>query len=168
MEFRLINHSLFWQNGTAGLLNRVDFWETVAPNVHIYLDDILEVDRKLIRLKKGDEIASDVLLCGTGWDAASFDFFEPDHLVRLGLPHLHKDEPSKESELWARLEEQADAEVLRQFPMLANPPEHLHRPSPTTLYRLYNGIGPLNDDSIVFIGYSLVTNYFQGVECQAI
>ena len=33
---------------------------------------------------------------------------------------------------------------------------------------MYNGIAPLNDDSIVFIGYSLVTNYFQGVECQAI
>lgn len=140
----------------------------MAQNVHIYLDDILEVDKKLIRLKKGHEIASDVLLCGTGWDAASFDFFEPDHLVQLGLPHLHKDEPPKESELWAHLEQQADLEILRQFPMLANPPEHNHRPSPTTPYRLYNGIGPLNDDSIVFIGYSLVTNYFQGVECQAI
>lgn len=146
----------------------MDFWETVAQNVHIYLDDILEVDKKLIRLKTGHEIASDVLLYGTGWDAASFDFFEPDHLVQLGLPHLHKDEPPKEPELWAHLEQQANLEILRQFPMLANPPEHNHRPSPTTPYRLYNGIGPLNDDSIVFIGYSLVTNYFQGVECQAI
>lgn len=168
VEFRLMDHRLFWQNGTAGLLNRADFWETVAPNVHIYLDDILELDKKLIRLKKGDEIASDVLLCGTGWDAASFDFFEPDHLVQLGLPHRLKDEPSEEAELWARLERRADPEVLKQFPMLASPPEHLHRPSPTTPYRLYNGIGPLNDDSIAFIGYSVVTNYFQGVECQAI
>ena len=168
VEAVLRDHRLFWQNGTGGLLNRSDFWETVAPNVHIYLDDVLEVHKKLIRLKKGDEIACDVLLCGTGWDAASFDFFEPEHLVQLGLPHLHKYEPSEESKLWARLEQHADPEILEQFPMLANPPEHLHRPSSTTPYRLYNGIGPLKDESIVFIGYSIVTNYFQGVECQAI
>ena len=56
-----MDHRLFWQNGTGGLLNRADFWETVAPNVHIYLDDILEVDKKLIRLKKGDEVPCDVL-----------------------------------------------------------------------------------------------------------
>ena len=101
-------------------------------------------------------------------DTASFDFFEPGHLLQLGLPHLHKDEPSEESRLWARLEEQADPEIVKQFPILANPPKHLHKPCPTTPYRLYNGIGPLNDDSIAFIGYSLVTNYLQGVECQAI
>lgn len=164
----LSDSSLFWQNQTGGLLNRADFWETVAPNVHIYLDEIAEVGQKLVRLKKGDEISTDVLLCGTGWDTASFDFFEPDHLVQLGVPHLHKYEPSEESERWARLEQHADPEILKQFPMLADPPEHLHRPSSTTPYRLYNGIAPLEDESIVFIGYALVTNYFQGVECQAI
>ena len=165
---KLNDRRLFWQNATSGLLNREDFWETVAPNVHVYLDDILEVEKKLIRLKKGDEIATDVLLCGTGWNKASFDFFEPAHLVQLGLPHLHKDEPPEESNVWTQLEQQADSEILKQFPMLAKPPEYLHRPSPTTPYRLYNGIGPLKDDSIAFIGYTLVTNYFQGAECQAI
>lgn len=29
-------------------------------------------------------------------------------------------------------------------------------------------MAPLNDESIVFIGYAIVANYFQGVECQAI
>ena len=61
MNVKLIDLRLFWQNATSGLLNREDFWETVAPNVYVYLDDILEVDKKLIRLKKGDEIATDVL-----------------------------------------------------------------------------------------------------------
>ena len=74
-KVRLRYPRLFWQNGKAGLLNRVDFWETVASNIHIYLDDILELDTKLIRLKKGNAVASDVLLCGKGSDAASFDFF---------------------------------------------------------------------------------------------
>ena len=52
--------------------------------------------------------------------------------------------------------------------MLANPPEHLHKPILTTPYRLYNSIGPLNDDSIAFIGYAIIGNYFKGVECQAV
>ena len=168
MQIRLIDFRLFWQNGTGGLLNRVDFWETVAPNVNVYLDDILEVDKKIIRLKKGDEITTDVLLCGTGWDPASFDSFEPDDLIQLGLPHRNKDPSSKESDFWARLEKQADQDIIKQFPILANPPEHLHKTVPTTPYRLYNGIGPLNDDSIAFIGYAIVANYFKGVECQAI
>ena len=159
---------IFWLNATSGILNREDFWETIAPNVRVYLDDIVEVDKKIIRLKKGDEIATDVLLCGTGWDEASFTFLEPHDLVRLGLPHLHKDEPFEESRMWAQLEQQADSEIIQQFPILANPPKHLQKPSPLTPYRLYNGIGPLNDDTIAFIGYSIVTNHFQGVECQAI
>ena len=168
MQIRLTDYSLFWQNGTGGLLNRADFWETVAPNVHVYLDDILEVDKKIVRLKKGHEITTDVLLCGTGWDPASFSFFEPDHLVQLGLPHRHEDEPFQEMHFWAQLEKQADQEILEKFPMLANPPEHLHKPISTTPYRLYNGIGPLNDDSIAFVGYAIVSNYFKGVECQAV
>ena len=112
---------------------------------------------------------TDLLLCGTGWNQASFDFFEPDHLVQLGLPHSYKDEPSKESDFWTHLEKQAESEIVEKFPILANPPqEYPQKDFQTTPYRLYNGIASLNDDSIAFIGYFLYTNYFKGVECQAI
>ena len=159
---------MFWQNSTGGLLNRADFWDTIAPNVRVYLGEISNVDKRRIRLKNGQEIATDVLLCGTGWNKASFDFFEPDELVRLGLPHPFAVEPSVEAEKWQTLEKHADQEVLQQFPILRDPPKHPHRYFHETPYRLYNGIAPLTDDSIAFIGYFSVANYFRGVECQAI
>ena len=168
MQIKLTMLRLFWENGTGGLLNRPDFWDTVAPNVHVYLDDILDIDKKLVRLRTNVQVATDAILCGTGWNTTSFDFFEPQDLVQLGLPHKIQDEPSEQEELWARLEEQARPEILSQFPMLANPPQHFHKVMQSTPYRLYNGIAPLNDDSIAFLGYFNVGNYFKGAECQAI
>lgn len=118
-------------------------------------------------LKNGEEVPSDVLLCGTGW-LSSFDYFDSDLLVHLGLPHSLKDEPAEDAETWSGLEKQADLEILDQFPLLAIPPEHPRKPIQKTPFRLYNGIAPLRDDSIAFIGYVILSNYFPGVECQAI
>lgn len=163
-----MNHRLFWQNGTGGLLHKQDFWDVVGQRVHIYLDDISEVDRKLVRLKSGSEIATDVLLCGTGWNKTCFEFFDPKEAVRLGLPHRFEDETNEESTEWAQREGKADAEILAKFPMLADPPEHFHKSPTTTPYRLYNGIAPVSDNTIAFVGFTSVANYFRGVECQAI
>ena len=160
--------SLFWNNGTGGLLNRSDFWETVAANVQVHLDDIIQLSGKQIHLRKGGEIATDVLLCGTGWNSASFSFFEPEELVRLGLPHDRTNEPPEQAKFWARLEDQADRDILKRFPILANPPEHHHKVIQKTPYRLYNGIAPIEDHSIAFLGYFSVGNFFRGAECQAI
>ena len=88
--------------------------------------------------------------------------------MKLGLPHPFADEPTDDAEMWTRLESQADQKVLEQFPQLANPPKHPHKPVKTTPYRLYNGIAPLNDDSIAFIGFANCGNYFRALECQAI
>lgn len=160
---------LFWQNAAGGILNQPDFWENIAKNVSIFHNDIVELDDHVVRLKGGEDIATDVILCGTGWNPNDFSFFDTDLLIRLGLPHSLKDVPSsKEAERWAQLEKQADEKVLKQFPLLANPPHHFHEPIRTTPYRLYNGIAPLNDDSIAFVGYTLYTNHFRGTECQAV
>lgn len=145
-----------------GLLHKEDFWDVLASSVHIYLDDVLEVDNRLIRLAKGPEIATDVLLCGTGWNKTSFDFFEPEEAVRLGLPHPLKYEQAGESIKWAQLEAKADEEIVAKFPILAEPPEHLHKDPRTTPYRLYKSIAPLHDNSIAFIGFAIVANYFRG------
>jgi len=108
-----------------------------------------------------------VLLCGTGWHP-SLDFFDKDLLVKLDLPHDSKDEHDGYRERWADLEKEADLKVIQKFPLLADPPPHPHKPRATTPYRLYNGIAPLADDSIVFIGHVLVGNYFSVAEAQAI
>ena len=62
----------------------------------------------------------------------------------------------------------ADKQVLEQFPVLANPPNHLDRLTKSTGTRLYNSIVPLNDDSIAFLGHILLSNSFRNAEAQAI
>lgn len=157
-----------WPNAPVEILNRADFWDTVAQNVQVYHADISELDNRLIRLDNGEKIPADALLCGTGWNSSSFPFFDPDLLVHLGLPHAFKDEPAEDAKTWARLEEQADQKIIEQFPQLAHPPDHRHRLPTTTPYRLYNGIAALHDSSIAFVGFFLTANTFKTSECQAI
>ena len=120
-----------------------------------------------MQLKSGEEIPSDALLCGTGW-TPSLEFFDQDLLIKLDLPHQLKDDPVEYAERWRELEKKADQKVLKQFPLLANPPEHYHKPMQTTPYRLYNGIAPVRDDSIVFLNHVVVGNKFRAAEVQAI
>jgi NADPH-dependent 2,4-dienoyl-CoA reductase/sulfur reductase-like enzyme len=68
------------------MIHRPDFWDTIAQHVEVYEDDILELDGRIVRLKSGDEIVTDVLLCGTGF-TPSVDFFDQDLLRGLGLPY---------------------------------------------------------------------------------
>ncbi len=159
---------MFWQNAAGGILNQPDFWENIANHVHIFHNDIVELDDHIVRLKGGDDVASDVILCGTGWNPSDFSFFNIDLRVGLGLPYSLKDAPSsQDAERWAQLEKKADEEILNQFPLLANPPHHFHEAVRTTPYRLYNMIAPLNDDSIAFVGHMVHSNHFRGAECQA-
>ncbi|MCJ1391349.1 monooxygenase [Xylographa bjoerkii] len=164
---------IFWQNGTGGLLNHADFFDTIEQNVRIYCADVQSLDKGLIRLQSGEEIPAQALLCGTGW-VPSLQFFTPEQCVELGLPHSRKDDPPDEEALWAQLEAAADKKVLASFPSLANPPPHYHKPVTQTPYRLYKHIAPLHDAaspdgdrSTAFVGHICVGNYFHGVECQA-
>ncbi|KAI4140780.1 MAG: hypothetical protein LQ341_003707 [Variospora aurantia] len=165
---KLKPHSpIFWQNQGAGLINRPDFWDTIATKVRVVQQDIGQVDKGVIRLKDGQEIPADAILCGTGW-VPSLNFFSHDQLAKLGLPQPIGTYPIEEADMWTSLEQEADRVVLDRFPMLANPPEHYREPVTHTPYRLYNSIGPLQDHSIVFVGHAMIANYFHLAECQAI
>lgn len=155
------------------MLNHEDFFETIAKNVRIYAGEIATLEKDLIRLDTGEEIASDVILCGTGW-VPSLQFFSEDQCRDLGLPQPVSSSPAEETNHWAKLEAEADQKGLLTFPQLANPPPHYHKPTNHTPYRLYRLIAPLSESSaaisersIVFIGQVGVGNYFPTVECQA-
>ncbi|KAL9589256.1 MAG: hypothetical protein Q9203_001938 [Teloschistes exilis] len=158
---------IFWQNQGAGLVNRPDFWDTIAKNVRVYVADINELQRGVIKLNNGQEVIADAILCGTGW-VPSLNFFDKDLLSKLGIPQPVDDLPLDQARMWDSLQKDADREVLERFPILANPPQHYHAPATHTPYRLYNGIGPLEDNTIAFVGHVLVTNYFHLAESQAI
>lgn len=158
---------IFWSNDTLGLIQHPDFWQTVAENVQIYREDILELDDHMVRLADGTEIPTDVLLCGTGWTPCAAGFFSQDQIVQLGLPH-RLDQPTIDDSDWTKLQIDAEYQVLAQFPRLAKPPAYHEKPTSTTPYRLYNCIASPQDDSIVFLGHIYVPNAFRAAECQAI
>ena len=141
--------------------------------MRIYCADVLDLREGHIRLSSGEEIPSQVLLCGTGW-VPSLQFFTQKLCIELGLPHLRSEELSENEKLWVQLEAAADKKVLAFFPQLSNPPPRFQKPVTETPYRLYNNIAPLpgtdsatDNRSIVFIGHITVGNYFRAVECQA-
>lgn len=159
---------IFWQNGTGGLLNQKDFFDTVAHSVRIYTGDVDKLEKGMLKLKSGEKIPTDALLCGTGW-VPSLQFFSPEQLKQLNLPHDRQDESMEEANHWKVLESAADQQVVTTFPFLGNPPPHYQRSTKATPYRLYKNIVPIsdNDQSIVFIGQVCVGNYFPIVQCQA-
>ena len=149
------------------MIQHEDFWDTIAKNVSIHRSDIRTMQERSILLEDGSEVLSDVLFCGTGW-SQHYPFFSEVQIVGFGLPHDSIEDNKEESLKWDKLLDAADKRVLEQFPVLASPPAHFKRPAKSTGTRLYNGIAPLSDDSIAFVGHVLLSNSFRNAEAQAI
>ncbi|KIW06763.1 uncharacterized protein PV09_02452 [Verruconis gallopava] len=156
--------NLFWLNGFVGMVQQHDFWQTIAENVDVHRSDIANVNSDRIELRDGTSIVADAILCGTGF-SRSFALFESPSAMDLGLPVPLKS-ATKATVEWEKFEKEADEAIVQTFPELANPPPC--RPSPATAYRLYNLIAPLDDDSVVFLGYLGVLNAFYTAECQSV
>ncbi|KAL8920156.1 MAG: hypothetical protein Q9208_006402 [Pyrenodesmia sp. 3 TL-2023] len=123
--------------------------------------------RGSIVLDNGMEIEADVLLCGTGW-SSQYAFFSKELTCSLGLPHHPDDDTPADSHLWHALLNVAEQQVLADFPILEHPPPHKKPEVLTTSLRMYNGIAPLNDSSVVFLGRAHLSNAFRTSEAQAI
>jgi hypothetical protein len=117
------------------------------------------LDEGVVHLKGGDDIKSDAILCGTGWKP-DIQFFDEEAKIQLGLPHDPEVESITSREKWARLDAEADKRVLVELPLLAKPPPHQHKQAQCTPYRLYRGMIPIHDDSIVFITHTIT-----GINC---
>ncbi|KAI9814840.1 MAG: monooxygenase [Pycnora praestabilis] len=159
--------SCFWCNDSLGLIQQPDFWETIAKNVQIYRNDVQSLEENSICLDDGTVIPCEALLCGTGW-TQSHNIFDGGQLSELGLPYSIDNQSTEEAATWTRLSNKADRKVVDNFPRLADPPPYYKKPLTTTPYRLYNFIAPLNDDSVVFLGYFHISNNFRAAECQAL
>ncbi|KAL1603430.1 hypothetical protein SLS60_005017 [Paraconiothyrium brasiliense] len=157
----------FWQNGPGGLIHHDDFWDIISSNVYIHRDQVKSLDKNLARLDGGEELACDALVCGTGW-TPSLKFFDNEQLSSLGLPVPLDNEPREVSQLWEKLFHEADREICSRFPMLANPPTHPHQKTGTTTYRLYQGMAPIENSSILFLNHLNTGNKMLAAEAQAI
>jgi len=149
------------------MIQRPDFWDVIAKNVHVYREDIDHLEMNKIVLQECGSIPTDAIFCGTGW-CNDFPFFDSKLKVDLGLPHERG--ASSDDEKWTILEKSTDVEVLEAFPELASPPvmRSSERKSDVTPNRLYQCIGPLQDRSIAFLGNVYVPNAFRVAEVQAV
>lgn len=144
-----------------------DFWSTIAENVSIHRSNNIRMQETSSLSENGSVVLSDVLFCGTGW-SQHYPFFSKKQVVEFGLPHDPEDDDKDSYQKWTSLLDAADQQVLMQSPALADPPPNLRYPNKNTGTRLYNGITPLNDDSIAFVGHMLLSYSFRNAEAQAI
>jgi dimethylaniline monooxygenase (N-oxide forming) len=157
----------FWSSGPIGAIQHDNFWELVSKKVNVYRSDPCGTTSNTIILADGREVPTDAVLCGTGWDS-SYPFFTPEQALKLGLPH-HPD-TSAEEQTWADLSNKADADILKEFPILGSPPPDAKPVGDTsrTPARLYYGMASLSDSSILFLGRARVSNNFRAADAQAI
>lgn len=161
--------SFFWNSGPIGMIQHEDFWDLVSHKVNVYQGDLSGTNAKCIILDDGRQVPTDILLCGTGWNA-NYPFFSSEQIFELGLPHNPCKNSEDERQSWNDLMDAADRQILEQYPILARPPPKCKTNSNPSLTpaRLYHGIASLTDTSIVFLGLARMANNFRGAEAQAI
>ncbi|KAF1846034.1 flavin-binding monooxygenase-like protein-like protein [Cucurbitaria berberidis CBS 394.84] len=159
---------IFWMNSAGGALHHKDFWDLIASRVVVHRAHITSTSDHTLHLSNDTQISCDALLLGTGW-TSSLTFLSDELKAELGLPHDHALDSPETAANWNTLEIEAEKEVFKRFPILANPPKHKLKRAYTTPYRLYRGIAPLNDPShsIVFVNFLLSGNMIMNAESQA-
>jgi hypothetical protein len=93
---------------------------------------------------------------------------EPATAAYLGLSAPVSAFDSKEAAKWQDLEEKADKNVIRRFPVLAERPPYRHPKTSESPFRLYKAILPIHDHSIAFLGKLVLGNNFYSAEVQAL
>ncbi len=162
-------NSFFWSSGPIGMIQHDDFWDLVSQKVKIYRGQVSSTTTNSVVLDDGREVPTDILLCGTGWNV-NYPFLSSEQIFELGLPHDPSKDSEEERQSWNDLMDAADRQILKQYPILARPPPDckLIGRANLTPARLYHGIAPLTDPSIVFLGRARMANNFRGAEAQAI
>jgi dimethylaniline monooxygenase (N-oxide forming) len=121
----------------------------------IYLDD-----------EAGTHFPCDAILCGTGFER-NLDLFTVEQRQHLGLPYEKSLEDVDTAKKWDNLVASGDRDILSRFLILQDPPKHTHLAESRTPFRLYRGMAPLTDPSILFLNHVTFVNKTFGAEVQA-
>ena len=173
----MLDCRVFWQNDSAGINQRPDFYDTIAAKVHVYRRNISSLSEDSITLApangsedKALKLTMDVIVYCTGWSPES-SFLSHDQAISLGLSGPIGSSQNVTTSKWKTLDRAADSEILLRFPMLANPPAYRSIAPSNTPFRLYKAMVPptdVADLSIVFLGKMVVGNNFRVAEVQAL
>lgn len=151
------------------MMQHEDFWDLVSPKVNIYHCDPVGTTTSSIVLEDGVEVPTDVIFAGTGWHA-NYPFLSSQQTCELGLPHDPAKDTIEQAQDWKTLMNKADQRITNDFPILLNPPPSGKAVADADLTpaRLYQGIAPLTDPSVVFLGRARMSNGFFRAEAQAV
>lgn len=165
------------------------FW-TARVGIHNYASDHHELIRSgkvelhhkdIANLSSGGTVAfddgstrhTDAVVAITGWQLDPAIKYKPDGIdASLGIPS--RSYRKSELEFWSHLDGEADEEILRQFPRLADPPKRkLPFTQTITPFRMYRGIAPPGltaegDRSLAFLKMVHCTSNVVLAETQAL
>ena len=167
----------FWVASSLSILNYpTDFFQLVRDGkIKVHISDITHLSPKMVHLSNGESLSADAFVCSTGWQhSPSIKFLPEGQEEKLGLPYhstLSDD----------ALVQRADAQILNDFPRLADQPVRNknykpleaanHDEAPTRPYRLYHFMVPpayINDRSIAFAGMIMSLHTSSVVQAQAL
>jgi len=154
---------LFWTSKPPGTMPHDDFWDLVSKHVDVYRGYPVSTTASSLVLDNGKEVPTDILLAGTGWDS-TIHFLSPEQKRHLGIPHHSEEDIQKDRMAWQTLTDEANKQITNEYPILARP----ILGNDITPARLYQGVAPLADSSLVFLGKVRLPNGFFGAEAQAI
>jgi hypothetical protein len=135
--------------------------------VDVYRARVKKLIKNELYLDDGTHFRCDAVLCGTGWQRG-LDMFSDDLKIQLGLPYSKELLSLEDANNWEALVADADKTICNRFHILRKPPPHPHVEESRTPYRLYRGMAPLHDSSILFMNHVTIANKIFGAEAQAI
>jgi dimethylaniline monooxygenase (N-oxide forming) len=151
----------------TGALHHADFYSIVAEKVQVHRAKVKTLLQNELYLDDDENthFPCDAILCGTGWQRG-LDMFSDDSKKQLGIPYP-KLQKTEGDERWDELVASADAAITARFPILRNPPPHPYVEPKDTPFRLYRGMAPLHDNSILFMNHLVLVNKLFAAEGQA-
>lgn len=175
--------SAFEVGNALGIHNYpTNFYDLVRNGrVKIVIDEVESLaEGNEVRLKSGDTIQVDAVVCATGWQVGNTFKFKPEGLEQeLGMPHTRPLDPKHQALIRA-----TEDQLYTQFPYLKNrDASRKHHPDPSLRYtqeleidqkqqpyRLYRFIAPptLQDRSIAFAGALLNLGTFSCAYIQSL
>jgi hypothetical protein len=118
IHIRLTLYSVFWGSGGIGLATQHDFWDVFhSSDVTIHQTEIKSLsDGNVVHLQNGSVLATDVVICCTGFDKG-FSAFSLELQEELGLSY-NRTKLSR----WTALDEEGEKTVDKLLPYLSRSP----------------------------------------------
>lgn len=142
-------HSVFWIGSGLSILNyKTSLFDMVKQGkIRVHVENVDRLEPGQVVLSSGQHLGADALICSTGWKKESSIKFAGLDRVGLRLPFSDKEQ--------SELNEEFDARVLRQFPILKRQPllrSQLKPGEPLRYYRFMVPSAMMGKRNLAFAG----------------